>query len=82
MDVLTSTQAAELLEISSPNVVKNWLHGGHFPGAFKAPSGHWQFPLEEVEAVRSRLSLLHERNSRRDLMPDDYDNDVANIPFS
>lgn len=81
-EVLTSTKAAALLGVSSPNTVKNWLHGGYFPGAFKTAGGHWRFPREEVEAVRLRLSVLRDRNSRRDLMPDDYEDDIVDPPIS
>ncbi|MEA5416305.1 hypothetical protein VB757_14340 [Synechococcus sp. BA-132 BA5] len=44
--------------------MKNWLEGGWFPGAFQTAGGHWRFPLEDVEAVRSRLEGLRDRNSR------------------
>jgi excisionase family DNA binding protein len=81
-DVLTSTEAAALLGVASPNTVKNWLQGGYFPGAFKTAGGHWRFPREEVEAVRFRLNDLRDRNSRRDLMPADCDDDIVNPPLS
>ena len=68
-DLLSSKQAASLLGVASANTVKNWLEGGHFPGAFQTPGGHWRFPREEVEAVKLRLEDLRERNRSRDLMP-------------
>ena len=52
VEALTTGQAAELLGVSSPNTVKNWLKGGSFPGAFQTPGGHWRFPRDEVEAIR------------------------------
>lgn len=42
--LLTSSEAAELLGVSSTNTIKNWLNGGSFPGAFQTPGGHWRFP--------------------------------------
>lgn len=54
-DMLTSTEAASLLGVASANTVKNWLEGGHFPGAFQTPGGHWRFPREEVEAAKARM---------------------------
>ena len=79
---LTSKQAATLLGVSSANTVKNWLEGGWFPGAFQTAGGHWRFPLEDVEAVRSRLEGLRDRNSRRDLTPIDCDDESTDLPLS
>jgi excisionase family DNA binding protein len=81
-DTLTSKQAATLLGVASANTVKNWLEGGWFPGAFQTPGGHWRFPLEDVEAVRFRLEGLRDRNSRRDLMPTECDDESADLPLS
>lgn len=78
---LTSKQAATLLGVSSVNTVKNWLEGGWFPGAFQTAGGHWRFPLEDVEAVRSRLESLRDRNIRRDLTPVDCDDESADLPL-
>jgi excisionase family DNA binding protein len=74
---LTSTQAAKVLGVSSPNTVKNWLEGGEFPGAFKTRGGHWRFLRLEVEAVKSRLDNLSYRNLQRDLTPLDVDDDFV-----
>lgn len=79
-DVLTSSQAAELLGVSSPNTVKNWLKGGAFPGAFQTPGGHWRFPREEVEAVKTRMDDLRERNRRGDLLPPDDETNESEEP--
>ena len=79
---LTSKQAATLLGVSSANTVKNWLEGGWFPSAFQTAGGHWRFPLEDVEAVRSRLEGLRDRNSRRDLTPVDCDDESTDLPLS
>jgi excisionase family DNA binding protein len=80
-DALTSKQAASLLGVASANTVKNWLEGGHFPGAFKTPGGHWRFPREEVEAVKLRLEELRERNRRRDLMPAEGEEESVHPPL-
>ena len=74
-NLLTSTEAAELLGVSSPSTVKNWLMSGHFPGAFQTPGGHWRFPRAEVEAERLRLEQLRERNRRGDLSLPDEDHE-------
>jgi len=79
---LTSKQAATLLGVSSANTVKNWLEGGWFPGAFQTAGGHWRFPLDDVEAVRSRLQGLRDRNSSRDLTPVDCGDESAEPPLS
>jgi excisionase family DNA binding protein len=80
-EVLTSKQAASVLGVASANTVKNWLEGGHFPGAFQTPGGHWRFPREEVEAVKSRMEDLHDRNRASVLMPADADEDSAEPPL-
>ncbi len=74
---LTSTEAAELLGLSSPNTVKNWLAGGHFPGAYQTRGGHWRFPRAEVEAVKQRMVDLRERNHRGDLALPDTDDEAT-----
>jgi excisionase family DNA binding protein len=80
-DALTSKQAASLLGVASANTVKNWLEGGHFPGAFQTPGGHWRFPRGEVEATKLRMEELRERNRRGDLIPVDGDEDSVDPPL-
>lgn len=80
-ETLTSTQAADVLGVSSANTVKNWLKGGHFPGAFKTSGGHWRFLRSEVLAVRERMADLRLRNERRDLVPPDSDGGEAEPPL-
>jgi hypothetical protein len=79
---LTSKQTATMLGVSSANTVKNWLEGGWFPGAYQTAGGHWRFPLEDVEAVRTRLEDQRDRNSRRDLTPVDCGDESADLPLS
>jgi len=81
VDMLTSMEAASLLGVASANTVKNWLEGGHFPGAFQTPGGHWRFPLEEVEAAKARMEELRVRNRAGDLMPAGGDEDSVDPPL-
>lgn len=74
-EFLTSTEAASLLGLSSPNTVKNWLAGGRFPGAYQTAGGHWRFPRHEVEAALRRMEALRDRNRRGDIAPPDEDDD-------
>ncbi len=77
----TSKQAADLLGVSSPNTVKNWLGGGHFPGAFRTEGGHWRFLRSEVLAVSERMNELRDKNRRRDIAPRDADGDEDAPPL-
>ena len=79
-EMLTSTEAAALLGVSSPNTVKNWLEGGHFPGAFKTAGGHWRFPRDEVEAAKARMDELRAKNRRGDLTPPEADDEDTPPP--
>jgi len=64
---LTSEQAVELLGISViPDTVKNWLKGGHFPGAVKV-GDDWRFSRTEVEAVKAQMEALRQKNLTGDL---------------
>lgn len=79
-DPLTAPAAAKLLGVSSPNTVKNWLEGGHFPGAYRTMGGskmggHWRFPRADVLAVKARMEALREKNRAGDLSPPDCDDD-------
>ncbi len=80
-EALTSTQAAELLGVASANTVKNWLKGGHFPGAFRTKGGHWRFPRSEVLAVRERMAGLRKRNLQQHLAPDDPEGQEVEPPL-
>lgn len=72
---LTAPQAAKLLGVSSPNTVKNWLKGGHFPGAYQTSGGHWRFPRSSVLEMKAHLDELRARNARGDLTPPELDAD-------
>ncbi len=72
-EMLTTKQAAVLLELKSTNTVKNWLEGGQFPGAFQTEGGHWRIPRSEVEKTRLRRRELADKNRRRDFTAPDED---------
>lgn len=67
-----------MLGVNSPNTVRNWIEGGHFPGAYLTMSGHWRVPLRAVLEAKRRMDELHEKNSTLDLTPPDLDNADAN----
>jgi excisionase family DNA binding protein len=72
--LLSTGQAAALLGVASPNTVKNWLEGGHFPGAVKTKGGHWRFPREEVLAVKQQMQEVRDKNRAGDMsLPDVVD---------
>lgn len=70
-EFLRTGEVTALLGVSSINTVKNWLKGGHFPGAVQTPGGHWRFPRDEVEAVAARMQTLERQNAEGDLSPPD-----------
>lgn len=72
-DALTSAEAAEILGVSSPNTMKNWLRSGTFPGAFQTQGGRWRFLRSEVEQMRARMEELRQKNTAGDLTPPDLD---------
>ena|SRR5688572_22818903 len=72
-ETLTSAEAAQILGVSSPNTVKNWLKSGTFPGAFQTQGGHWRFLRSEVEQMRARMEELRRKNAAGDLAPPDLD---------
>lgn len=73
---LTVDQAAERLGVKSPETVKNWLCGGHFPGAYRAADGQWYFPVSGVEETEARMAELTRRNREGDLTSPDVDDDL------
>ena len=72
---ITIKEAANLLEVASPDTVKNWLEGGCFPGAYKMPGGHWRFPRHEVLAMKEHMAEVHRRNDRNDMTPPECDDE-------
>ncbi len=73
-EALTSSEAAEVLGVSSRNTVKNWMKGGMFPGAYQTEGGHWRFPREEVEKTRARMEKLQDKNKQGDVEPPEAEN--------
>jgi hypothetical protein len=73
---LTTTQAANLLGVTSPATMKNWLEGGNFPGAYLTSEGYWAFPLVGVLEAKARMDEIREKNRTGDLSPPDCDDDL------
>ena len=80
LDMLTSTEAAKVLGVSSANTVKNWLEGGAFPGATRTPGGHWRFPRKDVEELKTRMAWVQAKNAKADVELPDLD-DGADPPL-
>ena len=72
---LTTDQVAKILEIDSPETIHNWLEGGQFPGSFLNDEGYWQFPLYDVELVKSRMNIIKNLNIIGDIYPSDTNDD-------
>ena len=68
---MTTEQVADLLGITSEETIKNWLHGGHFPGAYINDYGYWCFDPVKVMEVMKQMALTKHRNNTGDLSPDD-----------
>jgi excisionase family DNA binding protein len=74
-ETLTAPKVAKMLGVSSSNTVKNWIEGGHFPGAFRTMGGHWRVPVRDVHEAKRRMEELREKNRTRDLTPPDLEDD-------
>jgi excisionase family DNA binding protein len=61
--LLTVGQVAEILGVSSPTTVRNWLERGQFPGVLVTSGGHRRFRLADVLAVRGRMDLTTAENA-------------------
>lgn len=79
-DLLTTAEAAALLEATSPATIRNWLEGGHFPGAHQTSNGVWRFPRQEVLAVRAASLAVQERNRQKVLELPDLEDDWPDVP--
>lgn len=55
---LTLNQTTERLGFTDPKVVRNWLQGGAFPGAYQTLGGHWLFPQEDVQRVLAHIEEI------------------------
>lgn len=79
---LRSSEVARLLGVSSPNTIKNWFEGGHFPGAVqKTFGGHWRFLERDVLEMKRRMEELHERNRKGDHEHSDIGDDEPEYPL-
>lgn len=65
---MSENEVAELLGLSEATR-KNWLRGGHFPGATKSPDGIWTFDREAVLEVQKDIAATKERNRAGDFRP-------------
>ena len=73
---LTTQEAAQLLGISSPKTIKNWLEGGRFPGSVQQADGTWRFSSAYLGDVRAKIIELRLKNKMGDVaLPDDLDED-------
>ena len=77
---VTSQEAADLLGVSSPTTVKNWLEGGHFPSARRTPGGHWRFLLSDVLAVKDTMEHTRRANASGDVAVPDLGDEEVDVP--
>jgi len=47
---LTAGEVAAMWRVD-PKTVSRWAQAGKFPGAFRAPGGHWRFPVDSTEIL-------------------------------
>jgi hypothetical protein len=66
----TLEQALCVLEVDSPATVRNWLEGGHFPGAVLCSDGHWVFDGLEVLEVAKAIGFRKMNAERKLEVPD------------
>lgn len=56
-------QVANILGVSSPSTVRNWLERGYFAGTvLRTDDGTRLFRLEDVLAVKARMQLTRDEN--------------------
>lgn len=80
-ELLTTDEAARLLGVTSPATVRNWLEGGHFPGALRGEDGQWRFSREGVLAAKEFMADIRRRNAAGDLVPTDLGDDADDPPL-
>lgn len=68
--MLTLSETAAVLGISSPQTIKNWLVEGFFTGRTRL-GGSWLFPEDEVLLVKQRMREIAEKNSTGCMTPVD-----------
>lgn len=61
--LLSVGEVAEILGVSSPTTVRNWLESGSFPGTQLTAGGHRRFRLADVLDVRARMELTAYENA-------------------
>ena len=72
---LDVAQTAKLLGVTSYLTIYNWLKGGHFPGSFTTPEGHWRFPKHEVLAMKDHMLEIRRRNEANDMTPPELEDE-------
>ena len=60
---LSVGEVAEILGVSSPTTIRNWLDKGYFPGATRTPGGQRRFKLADVLAVKESIDRTHAVNN-------------------
>lgn len=79
---VSAPAAAKLLGLSSPNTLKNWVNGGHFPGEVSKTLGkHWRFRKADVFELLHRMKERDARNRRGDLAPPDLGDEEVDVPL-
>jgi hypothetical protein len=67
----TLEEALRVLDVTSPETAKNWLCGGHFPGAILCSDGHWTFRVEDVHQMKRDIAVVKKLNAEGKLdVPD------------
>ena len=66
---------AQMLGVSSPTTIHNWLEKGYFPGAVRTAGGQRRFRLAEVLAVREQIRQTKARNASGHLEIPDFGNE-------
>ena len=59
---LSVGEVAEMLGVSSPTTICNWLDRGYFPGATRTPGGQRRFKLADVLAVKDDIARTRAAN--------------------
>lgn len=74
--LLTVSAVAQMLGVSSPTTIHNWLEKGYFPGAIRTAGGQRRFLLKDVLTVRVSIAKTNAENrSGKVTIPDLGDED-------
>lgn len=68
-------EVADMLGVSSPGTIRNWLEKGRFgPNVLRSEDGTRLFRLEDVQAVQRRMEQTRSENERGEIEFTDYGN--------